>query len=302
MDIEMQYGKSPDDLTFANWDFAFVGKPMDSRGKATISFLETHSNEQILTQYVPKEFRFQFNDDSFNKDDIDEKLEFTKDSSVVLDATTLNFAELLILCQSLKDIEKNNVSIIYVEPGGYNKKHTSEDLLHRRDFELSEETVGYEAIPGHSLLLTRDNLQKVVFICGFESERIDRAMEDSEINNNTCCLIFGVPAFIPGWEMDSFDNNISVLKERKLSGGINFCGATDPLPVLKKLEHIYSGLDDEDQMFVVPLGTKPMNIGACLFLLSKSKERVAVLYDHPLEMKNKGLLISDWHLYNITFN
>lgn len=298
----MQYGVNPDELTFKPWDVAFIGYATDVRGTSSTEFLKNHSISQVLIKYIAKDFLVQFDDDSFDKDDIDLKLDVYKNKSVVIDATTLSFAEILIVSQSLKDLKCEKFSIIYVEPGGYNQKHHSQDILHRRDFELSEETIGYEAIPGHSLLLTSDISQKVVFICGFESERIDRAMEDSEIDSNSCCTIFGVPAFIPGWEMNSFDNNISVLKERKLNGGINFCGATNPLSVLQKLNLIYQGLEETDQMFVVPLGTKPMNIGACLFLLGKPKDRVAVLYDHPQEMKNKGLLVSDWHLFNITLN
>jgi hypothetical protein len=62
---------------------------------------------------------------------------------------------------------------------------------------------------------------------------------------------------------------------------------------------IYKGLDKEGQLFIVPLATKPMSIGACLFLLSKPKERVAALYDHPKDMTGRTLEISNWHLFNI---
>ncbi len=298
----MQYGSRPEQLDFSTWDYAFLGKPMDERGDNSIAFLSGNSLKQIVVKYSPREFTMQFDEDFFHKDDIDDKLKKMVDGSIVIDSTTLNFAEILILSQSLKDLGCKIVSIIYVEPGGYNQKHLGPDILHKRDFELSEETIGFEAIPGHSLALTNDIYQKVVFICGFESERIDRAMEDSEINSNACCTIFGVPAFYPGWEMDSFDNNISVLIERRINGGINFCGATNPLSVFQKLNIIYKGLEEDSQMFVVPLGTKPMNIGACLFLLTKPKDKVAVLYDHPQEMKNKALKTSDWHLFNITLN
>ena len=222
--------------------------------------------------------------------------------TILIDSTTLNFAEILILTQALKDLKVDKVSIIYVEPVKYNRKSKSRDILHQRDFELSESIVGYEAIPGHALLVTSEISQKFIFLCGFEAERIDRAIEESEILGSNCKCIFGVPAYIPGWEMDSFDNNIPVIKERKITGGINFCGATNPLSVFQKLEDIYKGLSDEEQMFVIPLATKPMNIGACLFLLNKPKNRVAVLYDHPKEIAGKAIEISNWHLYNITLN
>jgi hypothetical protein len=60
-------------------------------------------------------------------------------------------------------------------------------------------------------------------------------------------------------------------------------------------------LEEDDQLFIVPLGTKPMSIGACLFLISKPKEKVAVLYDHPKKMKARSFEISTWHLFNISY-
>lgn len=62
------------------------------------------------------------------------------------------------------------------------------------------------------------------------------------------------------------------------------------------------GLDEDEQMFVVPLATKPMSVGACLFLINKPKDKVAVLYDHPKEISGKAIEIANWHLFNVTLN
>lgn len=296
----MQFGESVIDLAFNSWDVAFVGTAVDERGQKALDFINANSKELIVVKYIAKEFKIYYNSNQIDKDDITVYLSHYKDKNILIDSTTMNFAEVLILMGGLKEIGVANFSVTYVEPKKYRKKSKPTDILHMRDFELSETVVGYEAIPGHALLITSEIPQKVIFLCGFEAERIDRALEDSEILGSTCCLIFGVPAITPGWEMDSFDNNISVIKERRMTGGINFCGATNPVAVFDKLEDIYSSLDDEEQLFIVPLATKPMNIGACLFILSKPKNKVAVLYDHPQEIKNKAIEISKWHLYNIT--
>nr|WP_315167758.1 hypothetical protein [uncultured Flavobacterium sp.] len=302
MKITMQFTDSVCSLDYSDWDIAFVGNAINKRGNEGLEFIKEKSSQVIIIEYIPSIFKMKFGEDEFFVDDINKLLESHIGKNILIDSTTLNFAEILIIMQALKDLCISNFSILYIEPKNYNIKDKVADILHQRDFELSESIVGYEAIPGHALLLTSEVTQKVVFLCGYESERIDRALEDSDIQGSNCSCIFGIPAYIPGWEMNSFDNNITVIKEKGISGGINFCGATNPLAIYKTLDNIYAGLENDDEMFIVPLATKPMNIGACLFLLSKPKEKVAVLYDHPKEIKDKAIEISKWHLFDITLS
>lgn len=296
----MQYSETPDRLTHNDWEIAFLGKAVDERGSKALEFINSNCQECIYFEYIPKEFKVVLNDNKYDKDDIDSHLKKIIDKRILIDSTTLDFAEILILTQSFKDIGIKELDISYIEPIKYKTKAKTTDILHKRDFELSESIIGYEAIPGHALLVSSEVLQKVVFLCGFEAERIDRAIEDSQIVGSNCSCIFGVPAFSPGWEMDSFDNNISVIKERRITGGINFCGATNPLSVIQTLDEIYKGLEEEEQMFIAPLATKPMSIGVCLFLIEKPKDKVAVLYDHPNEIAGRAIEISNWHLFNVT--
>lgn len=302
MDIKMQFAEIPDKLSHTKWDLSFIGGAIDERGNKALEYITLNSSKIVSFEYIPKEFKIRFDSKIFDKDDFVEYLSDIIGKKILIDSTTLNFAEILILTQALIEVGIKEMEILYVEPAKYNRKNKGLDILHKRDFELSEGIIGYEAIPGHALLVTNEVTQRVVFLCGFEAERIDRALEDSQISGTNCSCIFGVPAFSPGFEMDSFDNNISVIKERKISGGINFCGATNPLSVMQTLDEMFYGLDEDEQMFVVPLATKPMNIGACLFLLSKPKDKVAVLYDHPKEIKGKAIEIACWHLFNITLS
>lgn len=298
----MQYSNSSDKLSFQKWDLSFSGIPLDERGEKSIEFVTSNSTRNVIFKYISDEFKVKIDDSEFEKDDLDSQLYFLKDSNVLIDSTTLSFSEILIISQSLKNIGLSSLSVLYIEPYDYNKKMKAEALLSKRDFDLSESVIGFEAIPGHALLISNEIKQKVVFLCGYEAERMDRAFEDSQLNGAYCSCIFGVPAFCPGWEMDSFDNNIPVIKKRQIKGDIYFCGATNPVAVYQTLDNIYKSLDEEDQMFIVPLATKPMNLAACLFLLDKPKEKVAVLYDHPNGVKNGTRKFSKWHLFNLTLN
>ena len=69
---------------------------------------------------------------------------------------------------------------------------------------------------------------RVVFFLGYEGERLDEAFEELEIDPRKSIVVFGVPAFRPGWEMDSFANNVRVVADRGVQGGIRYCGAENP--------------------------------------------------------------------------
>lgn len=298
----MFYAETAATLIDDVWCVGFMGDSAnDDRSTAAMDYVTKKTKSVHTISYNPKDFTVLLDDKCFDKDDINNELKHILAGSILIDATTLDFAELLILLQSLKDLSINSVSILYIEPKSYKrKKSVVSNILHRRDFELSEEVIGYEAIPGHALMIRKNVKQKSVFLCGYEEDRFERAMEDHELLSVNCCCIFGVPAFVSGWEMNSFDNNIRIIKSRNVIGGVSFCGATNPLSVYLALEQIYRGLDEDEEMFVVPLSTKPINLGACLFLLEKPKERVAVLYDHP--RNSKATDIAKWHLFNVKFN
>jgi hypothetical protein len=159
--------------------------------------------------------------------------------------------------------------------------------------------VGYQAVPGSSFELHERKPQKCVFCVGFEGQRLEQAFEDLPINPKKTCIIFGVPAFHPGWEMDTFANNIRTIRERGIAGGVFFCGANNPKAVFETLEAIYREKASEEQMFVGGIGTKPHGIGVALFACNRPD--VGLLYDHPTRKPNRSEEYRAWHLFDVTF-
>jgi hypothetical protein len=119
------------------------------------------------------------------------------------------------------------------------------------------------------------------------------------INANNCAVVLGVPAFKPGWEMNTFANNIHVIKQFHISGGVHFCGAENPAAAFEVLEGIYSELDAGERMYIAPIGTKPHGIGAALYAVQNPQ--VGVLYDHPARRANRSTDLARWHLFDVEF-
>ena len=296
----MQEGRTNSQLTFARWDVAIIGKPVDDRGKAAIGFLQQNADELFLIDYDPGEFRLDIDGTSTNAEEITSFLAAFPNKSVVLETSTLGFVEILLCCREFKNSGIRDLQLLYVEPQRYHSTQRSQ-LLDKRDFELSDEVPGYRAIPGVIFMLNDRDKQKGVFFLGYEETRFDRVLEDYQmIRPNNCVVVFGVPAFQPGWEMDSFANNIGVIRQRNIEGGVYFCGAENPASTVDLLNELYSGLDQDEMLFIAPIGTKPNGIGVALF--AGAHDNVGILYDHPKRSQGRSSQVSKWHLFSVMFD
>ena len=200
---------------------------------------------------------------------------------VLLEATTLGLAEIALCCRALKELSQDAFDIVYVEPQKYTQPSWG-PLLHKRDFELSSEVPGYQAIPGSGLFLRDRKPFRSVFFIGYEDARLRRAFEELQmVNPQRSSITIGVPAFKAGWEMSAMANNISVIREYNIRGGVHYCGADDPYAVYELLCQIYQGLERVwgERLVLAPIGTKPHGIGVALF--ASMRHDVGIIYDHP---------------------
>ena len=297
MEIRMQEAESASELDVTGWDLAVVGDCLDDRGNAAKEYLTQRADQVVSVKYDEGDFVFYVNGHGYDTENIGEFFDSFIGKSIILEATTLGFVEILLSCRTMRDLQFSHVDLMYVEPGDYTSPRRSH-LLHKRDFSLSDDVPGYSAIPGATLMLTDKVRQKGVFFLGYEARRLDRALEDYQmIRPSNCCVVFGVPAFRPGWEMDAFANNIRVIRDKNIIGGVHFCGAENPAAAVDVLEQVFLELGPDERMFVAPIGTKPNGIGVALFI--SAHPEVRVLYDHPRRKAGRSANVSRWHLYEV---
>jgi len=297
--IRMQEGESFADLTANHWDIGVVGRTVDDRGRAAAEFLSSRTGRLVSVEYDPEEFDLDFGGSRLNAEEVDQFVSKLDRGSVLLETTTLGFVEIFLLCRALRKLGVPKLALLYVEPLSYSNPRRSQ-LLERRDFELSEKVPGYKAIPGATLMLTDRTPQRAVFFLGYEGERLERALEDYQmIKPAHCSVVFGVPAFRPGWEMDAFANNIRVIGERNVRGGVYFCGAENPVAAFELLTELHRGLLQNERLFIGPIGTKPNGIGVALF--AATHENIGILYDHPRRRAGRSYLTGRWHLFDVEF-
>jgi hypothetical protein len=298
MRILMQESATSNGLQLPMCDVAIVGDAVDERGRAAIELVNEKASRTLICSYKPDSFEIVLDAEPRPAEAVASVLAEFGDARLLLDATTLGFAEVFLLCRAWRLLQHRTIHVLYVEPRAYRSRNRTE-LMHRREFELSDEVNGYRAIPGAISMLSDYRTNRVVFFLGYEERRLDRALEDFALQPSRCSVVFGVPAFRPGWEMDSFANNVRVMKDRGVRGSLYYCGAESPAGAMEVLLSIKRELGPEEKLFVAPIGTKPNGVGVALFAAEDAQ--VGVLYDHPQRKQKRSNDTGRWHLYEARF-
>ena len=156
--IEMQKTRDPALLSVNNWGLAIVGKPIDDRGKAAAAFLNSHTQQVVELRYQADDLKITIDGIATEESQIEELLKAHKKNSIVLESTTLGFAEVFLCCRAACQIGIKECAFLYVEPANYSRPHRKE-ILHKRDFRLSGTVAGFSAIPGAAMTSGWDILQ-----------------------------------------------------------------------------------------------------------------------------------------------
>jgi hypothetical protein len=296
----MQEAESAAQLTCKRWNIGVVGKTLDDRGTVATDFVHQHAEAVVSVEYDPEGFSLEIDSVKRAADDVESAIRDWASKTILIETTTVGFVAMFLLARALHRTGTREISFLYVEPREYAHSRRT-PLLHRRDFELSAEVPGYRGIPGAAMIMNDLEKQRAVFFLGYEERRLDRALEDFQmLSPDNCAVVFGVPAFQAGWEMDAFANNIRVIRERGLCGGVFFSGAENPAAAFDVLTNIKSGLEDKQRLVVAPIGTKPSGLGVALFAVLHSD--VGLLYDHPQRRSKRTEKSVNWHLYQAIFS
>lgn len=269
----------------------FHGNSVDDRGNSSVNIESSNISQRIPVNYDYEGMEISVGNKIINADQA--TVLFTpyfEQGKVVLDATTLGFSELFFAIKSLVDLNVSEFLIIYVEPSDYSRTTPGAD-----SFALSELNAGYKPIPRSVVDLAGDDVEAGVFFLGFEPERLERAFEEYQmLSTKDIKVVFGVPAFQPGWELNSIVPHLAVIENCDIA----YCAANDPSSAYDTLEETRMSLAQEKKMFIAPIGTKPCGVAAALFA-SVHPTQAGLLFDHRKKKIKRSSGVNIWHRYAI---
>jgi len=279
----------------------FYGETLDNRSQDILDFFSERTEKEQKILYNEETFKVQINDKTYRNIEFENK--YIKNliyDLYYLDATSLGFAELLLILHNLNRLHKNKnkkIKIIYAEPKEYKRGENKE---FQDEFDLTTSSGKFQKIPPYSLLIDSTSSEKAILIpfLGFENNRLGRILEsDDGARYEKYIPILALPAFEAGWENISLRRHYEELKN---TNSIRFSPANNPYEMNKVLDRIYKN-ERNKNLVLAPIGTKPHAIGAIIFLINKEEKniRIGLTYDFPKKKDNRTDGIGNIYEYTL---
>jgi len=300
MTIRVRTFTSPDE-TYPfdfRWPVAFVGAALDSRGQQAVQVVGQFSAQTLVCEYHRESPRSLKVGGTVHTHGELVKAFDTQHDAIVLETTTLDLVEILWLLRAAKERGIRNVDLLYAEPVRYQREHPTIGDAWKRDFSLSGNR-RFEGVPGYITNfadLSSADTTLVVFL-GFEGSRLAQACEQNEqLAAWKKIAVMGVPAYAPGWEINSLANNAATLGNLHPLD-VRYCAASSVTGALE----ILRGAHKADWCTVVaPFGTKPHSIAAALFLIEHCQfQQATLIWDHPENSANRSDAVRRWHVFRV---
>lgn len=170
------------------------------------------------------------------------------------------------------------IIIYYTEPEHYN-------LDNLFDFNALEGEIDIKAISGfEGKTAQKNNLQRMIFyILGFEMNYLNKLIPQ-QINPDGIVPINGFPAYFPKYKDISIINNNVNYNEMDIR--MVFSSANNPFEIYNQMNFLKNKHKDYC-IDIIPAGTKPMALGACLFALKNGNNDIRILFPFPSTYKNQ---------------
>lgn len=283
-----------------SFDIAFYGD--DQLDDRSIESSRLSTNLAINSQkviYDPITFSLNVGGKVYRTDELEDLPQRLPARRIVIDATTLEFPEILLLLNAYRHYSSQapECTFIYMEPREYVKK--GEEASEVAFFQLSEGFKERSPIPGFNASLSPTQTAHLIAFLGFEGARALRVLQEDDGHYfKAVTVVFGFPPFQSSWDLHSLMANVDLLTHS--SPDVCFVGANDPLGAYLLLEKIKSGLTGSgcNRIAVTPFGTKPNTIGVALYCVEQKMMRV--IYDYPVRKKGRTKGVHCIHRYIVS--
>jgi hypothetical protein len=279
-----------------SWDLAIVGEntAVDQRSKAAVAYASANANSTLTLRFDVSVNQLLINGEHGRVSRLNALL--TGKNRILIEATTLSFPEIVYVVHAASKAKVQEMRLVYVEPNDYRRKIKG-SLCNHRDFVLSDNR-RFQSIPMYQSNLQELDLGRAVFFVGYEGARLGQALEQIEILQSwKKNVVFGVPAFEAGWEIDAMANNVQHIGDQDQ---VMYAAAASAEAAYRLLSDLRMRDKEGLPILIAPLGTKPHSIGAALFLIEhESMDQAVLLYDHPTKSSGRSNEIRRWHFFDV---
>lgn len=212
-----------------------------------------------------------------------------------IDITALAFGSWASLIRSAID-RGVPVTVAYAEPAEYT---SSPNPMRGLQFNLSKRTTGLAPIPGFARLWASGIEESILVpLLGFEGDRLQRVLEETDFDVRRTFPIIGVPGFRPEYPFISLDANSRSLNRSPLHRNIRLARANCPFEAFLAIENLRVE-EQASHVTLAPIGTKPHALGALLQAL-RHPEGSTIVYDHPVRSERRTIGAANLCVYGVS--
>lgn len=203
-------------------------------------------------------------------------------SRIALDISSMNFWELQdVVYYLLKVLKVSVLDVYYTEPDLY--RYENVDIT---QYQHDEYLVSLNYPPNYYSTRTTEDEEIFVGILGFQKHVLKLLQDNNEVTD--FYSINGFPSFYPKAKDISQVNNWEFLAQLQNSHKYS-ADASNPFLCYNALTDIHN-VSKKAFMTICPLGSKPMLLGALLFVLRHSKNtRIVYPYSENIRTKTDGV-------------
>jgi hypothetical protein len=197
--------------------------------------------------------------------------------NVGIDISCMPIPVIAQILHFLRSRHKNiRITIFYTEPDHY----TLNNLF---DYSAYGGEIDIKAIPGFEGETSQvDEVKRVVFyIMGFEMTYLSKLIPQ-DVNPDEIAPINGFPSYYQKYKDISLINNNSDFYEKDIK--ITYSEANNPFEAYNTMLMLEEKYKDY-RIDIIPVGTKPMALGACLYALRNDNINCRIIFPFPSEYK-----------------
>ncbi|MCK9366585.1 MAG: hypothetical protein M0P72_05500 [Metallibacterium scheffleri] len=277
------------------FDLVFVSQAIDERGSRSLEIARNSANHVVEVDYDPETFHLKLGDAAFRASDLDSIRQAFPGAMILLDATSLDPVEMLILSRAFlyNAEDRRRLGFVYAEPAHYKPATVAIGMDYA--FTFADKFRGLKSVPGFANELRDDEGGRLVACLGFEADRLDRILQDDDGNFiKHVTLIFGVPPYRTTWEMHALLPHERVISKHR-SCELAFAGANNPKATYECLKESFQAIGQGERLIIAPLGSKPSSIGIALFACCR--DNIRLKYDFPVKLEGRTEGVGAIHRY-----
>lgn len=172
--------------------------------------------------------------------------------------------------------ESISLTIYYTEPSHYNLNNLFE-------FSSFSGEIDIRTVPGYEGETSQvGEVKRVVFyLMGFEMTYLSKLIPQ-DVNPNEIAPINGFPSYFPKYKDISLINNDTNFYAQDIE--IVYSEANNPFEAYNTMV-VLANKFDGFRIDIIPVGTKPMALGACMFALNQGDSKCRIIFPFPADYR-----------------